>query len=217
MKVRQGRLLAVAGALAMTLGLSAAALANSTATLDPGFSSTETATVQVASGGFNAGSENFTAPAQDPTIGAQTQDATLTSQGEVFDFTGMGDGWTVTASGGPLTIASAADLAQGENPAAVGATLPGPGTGGAETLSASNVRVAPTVPGSEAVSGITTNTVLLNGTAQTLLQAAPGEGMGGYEFDETLSYEVPPNAYQGTYSTTITITGDENPAPPSGS
>jgi hypothetical protein len=48
-----------------------------------------------------------------------------------------------------------------------------------------------------------------------VLAAAAGDGMGVYDFDETMTYQVPADAYAGTYTTTLNVQVTENPPPTS--
>lgn len=182
----------------------------------PTSSGTESASTVLQSGTFSACSANFstsqpsscggnsaTAHA-DAAISASEGSYTLDGWGQVTDLTGLGDGWNVSETGNALTLTSVANAQ--ENPAAVNhATLP-------TTIGASDPAMDPSAPTSEAVNDIIGSTVSLP-SGGTVLSAPAGQGMGVYDFDETLTYRVPADAYAGTYSTTLTVEVTENPPP----
>lgn len=206
------RVLGVAAAVLFSGALGAAAFASSP---PESVATNESASTILTSGSFTACSANFsttqptscganTNNGEDPTITAAEGSYSLYGWGQVADLSGLGDGWNVTENGNALTLTAV--LSSQENASAVGTyALP-------TTVSASNPVVDPSAPTSEAATGITGASATLP-TGGTVLSAAAGDGMGVYDFNETMSYQVPASAYAGTYSTTLTVQVTENPPP----
>lgn len=176
----------------------------------------ESATTSLQSGTFTACSANFSTtqptscgantnnPEGDPAITAAEGSYSLMGWGQVADLSGLGDGWYVTESGPALTLSAV--LSTAENPAQIGKyALP-------TTVTGSNATVDPSAPTSQPATGITGATVTLP-TGGTVLSATAGNGMGVYDFIETMNYQVPASAFAGTYTTTLNVQVDENPPP----
>jgi hypothetical protein len=212
------RMLSVAAAVLVTGALGATAFAQTSP--PESVVTEESASTILTSGSFTACSANYstTQPTScgdntnyqtstggsDPAITANDQSYSLLGWGQVADLSGLGDGWNVTETGNALTLTTV--LSSQENPNAVGHyTLP-------TTVGASNPVIDPSAPSSEPTTGIVGATVNLP-SGGTVLSCGAGEGMGVYDFDETLTYQVPASAYAGTYSTTLDVQVTENPPP----
>jgi hypothetical protein len=153
---------------------------------DPNPTETIGAGGMVVAGTFTAGNNTLTLDGSNHTASVI---GTLAVTAD--DFTGSGAGWTLTTSATPLSSAS------GEHILATSLATSGIGTSA----------LACAVKGATcSTTGVTTSTIPLDGTAQTLAAATATNGMGSYTFTDNLVVDIPADAFVGTYSSTITFT-----------
>lgn len=124
------------------------------------------------------------------TLNGDDQTATFTIDTEINSANGNKSGWKVQAS------ATA--------PASGSYTLPALVVTGGSFSCISGCTANPSPSG-------VSYPITLSGSAQTIYNAAAGTGTGDFDIANTYRLTVPANTIQGTYSSTVTLSGSTGP------
>ena len=150
-------------------------------------------------------------------VGIAYADATVTISGGTLSVTGQSISFTASLTGADQTVY--------DNDAANWSAVDPTGTGagwhinisatdfsdGSHTITVGNFKVKldagniATVAGNTAPTSQITSYTALSGTAQSLLSAALGAGMGTYTFVPDFSLDLAAETYAGTYTSTVTV------------